>query len=98
MGLIILVFFTCALHSLALCWGRQWNVLALLLFVELSWVFLAGGFGLLSLYTLDLAWLYTTALIAILSGVELVLSLFVFIAWHKTTGQLFIDYSTQNLK
>lgn len=54
-------------------------MLAMLLFVELSWTFLAGGFGLLSLYTSDLVWLYTTALISILSGVELVLSLFIFI-------------------
>jgi len=98
MGLVTLVFFSCALHSLVLCWGRQWNVLALLLLVELSWVFLAGGFGLLSIYTLDLSHLYVTALIAILSGVELVLSLFIFISWHKATGQYFVDYSSRNLK
>lgn len=73
-------------------------MLALLLFIELSWTFLAGGFGLLSIYTLDLTYLYVTALIAILSGVELVLSLFIFISWHKSTGQIFVDYSSNNLK
>lgn len=72
--------------------------MALLIFIELSWVFLAGSFGLLSIYTLDLVWLYFTALIAILSGVELVLSLFVFITWHKLTGQTFVNIDTHTLK
>ncbi len=73
-------------------------MLALLLCVELAWTFLAGGFGLLSLYVADLVWLYATALVAILSGVELVLSLFAFIAWHKSTGQTFVSSSSQSLK
>jgi hypothetical protein len=98
MGLLTLIFFTAALHSLALCWGRQWNVLALLLFIELAWTFLAGGFGLLSLYVSDLTWLYITALISVLSGVELVLSLFAFVTWHRSTGQTFVDPNSTNLK
>lgn len=98
MGLLTLIFFTAALHSLALCWGRQWNILGLLLFIELGWTFLAGGFGLLSLHASDLVWLYVTALIAILSGVELVLSLFAFVTWHRSTGQTFINSNSSTLK
>tara|TARA_B110000503_G_scaffold140248_1_gene230594 strand:- start:2767 stop:2985 length:219 start_codon:yes stop_codon:yes gene_type:complete len=72
--------------------------LALLIFVELAWVGLAGGFGLLSLYLLDVMWLYLTALVAVLSGVELVLSLFAFTTWHRATGQTFVSGRGQNLK
>jgi hypothetical protein len=90
MGATALVFFGVSLYSLLLCWSRQWGVIALLLFVELAWVGLAGGFGLLSLFLLDLMWLYLTALVAVLSGVELVLSLFAFTTWHRGTGQTFL--------
>jgi hypothetical protein len=72
--------------------------LALLIFIELSWVSLAGGFGLLSLFLLDVMWLYLTALVAVLSGVELVLSLFAFTTWHRGTGQTFVTTRAGRLK
>ena len=59
---------------------------------------LAGGFGLLSLFLLDLMWLYLTALVAVLSGVELVLSLFAFTTWHRGTGQTFINSRRADLR
>jgi hypothetical protein len=89
MGAATLLFFSVALYSLLLCWGRQWGIVCLLVLIEMSWVGVAGGFGLLSLYLLDVLWLYLTALVAILSGVELVLSLFAFTTWHRATGQSF---------
>jgi hypothetical protein len=66
--------------------------------VEIAWVGLAGGFGLLSLFLLDLMWLYLTALVAVLSGVELVLSLFAFTTWHRGTGQAFINPRRADLR
>lgn len=90
MGTAALLFFSASVYTLLLCWGRQWNVLALLIFVELSWVGLAGGYGILSIFLLDIFWLYLTALVAVLSGVELVLSLFAFTTWHRCTGQTFM--------
>jgi hypothetical protein len=98
MGTVALLFLGTSLYALLLCWGRQWNILALLIFVELAWVGLAGGFGLLSLYLLDVMWLYLTALVAVLSGVELVLSLFAFTTWHRATGQTFVSGRSQRLK
>jgi len=59
---------------------------------------LAGGFGLLSLFMLDLLWLYLTALVAVLSGVELVLSLFAFATWHRGTGHTFVATRGGRLK
>lgn len=98
MGVASLIFFGISLYTLLLCWARQWNVLALLIFIELSWVSLAGGFGLLSLFLLDVMWLYLTALVAVLSGVELVLSLFAFTTWHRGTGQTFVTTRAGRLK
>ena len=98
MGAATLLFFATAVFTLLLCWSRQWNVLALLIFIEMSWVGLAGGFGLLSLFLLDVMWLYLTALVAILSGVELVLSLFAFATWHRGTGQSFMTSRSGRLK
>ena len=72
--------------------------MALLIFIELSWVSLAGGFGLLSLFLLDVMWLYLTALVAVLSGVELVLSLFAFTTWQRGTGQTFVTTRAGRLK
>lgn len=68
------------------------------MFIELAWVGLAGGFGLLSLYLLDVFWLYLTALVAVLSGVELVLSLFAFSAWHRATGHSFVTTTDRSLR
>lgn len=98
MGITIAIFLGLCLHSLALCWSRQWGVVALLILVELSWFSLAGAYGLLSLYILDLTLLYLTALISILSGVELVLSLFAFLLWHKISGQSFGQNKNENIR
>ena len=43
-------------------------------------------------------WLYLTALVAVLSGVELVLSLFAFTTWHRGTGQTFVTTRAGRLK
>jgi len=47
---------------------------------------------------LDLLWLYLTALVAVLSGVELVLSLFAFATWHRGTGHTFVATRGGRLK